>query len=142
MCRRSQYPEEFRQRAEQLVLEAANKGKRTTPWPASAYPLGRGQAMLSDVNRKPRRWVDESGRVRVIEGWHPSEPCQVGFNLMVDGDWFGTFETLDGAATAAAAYADIKDGKVVLRPYPDPLGRGGKSTGAGLHLVQPVPDED
>jgi len=23
--------------------------------------------MLSDVNRNPRRWVDESGRVRVIE---------------------------------------------------------------------------
>ena len=98
--------------------------------------------MLRDVNRNPRRWVDESGRVRVIEGWHPSEPGQVGYNLIVDGDWFGTFGTLDDAVTAAAACADINDGKVVLRPYPDPRGPGGKSLRARLHLVPPLPDED
>jgi hypothetical protein len=98
--------------------------------------------MLSDVNRKPRRWVDESGRVRVIEGWHPSEPSEVGYNLMVDGDWFGTFGTLDDAATAAATYADIESGKVVLGPYPGPRKRRGTSIGSGLRLVQPVPDED
>jgi hypothetical protein len=61
---------------------------------------------------------------------------------MVDDDWFGTFGTLDDAATAAAAHADIEDGKVVLGPCPDPPGSGGKSTGTGIHLVPPVPDED
>jgi hypothetical protein len=98
--------------------------------------------MLRDVNRNPRRWTDESGRVRVIEGWHPSEPSRVGYNLVVDGDWWGTFGTLDSAATAAAAHADIKVGTIALRPYPDPPGPGGTSTGAGLHLVHPVPDQD
>jgi hypothetical protein len=61
---------------------------------------------------------------------------------MVDGDWFGTFGSLDDAATAAATYADIEDGKVVLGPYPNSRGPLGKSFGTGLHLVQPVPDED
>jgi hypothetical protein len=98
--------------------------------------------MLSDVNGNPRRWVDESGRVRVIEGWHPSEPSQVGYNLMVDGDWFGTFGTLDDAATSAATCAGVKDGKVVLTPYPAPPRLGGKPVRAGLQLVRPVPDAD
>jgi hypothetical protein len=78
----------------------------------------------------------------VIEGWHPSDPRNVGYNLMVDDDWFGTFGTLDGAATAAAAYADIEDGEVVLGPCPDSPEPGGQSIGTGLRLVQPVPDED
>jgi hypothetical protein len=101
--------------------------------------------MLRDVNRNPRSWVDESGRVRVIEGWHPSDPGRVGYNLIVDDDWLGTFATLDGAAIAAAGHADIKDikdGKAALRPHPAPRGSDGKSTGVRLHLVQPVPDED
>jgi hypothetical protein len=97
--------------------------------------------MLKHVNRNPRRWVDESRRVRVIEGWHPSEPSQVGYNLVVDGDWHGTFGTLEDAATAAAAHADLQDGQVVLRLYPDQRRPGGKSIGAGLHLVHPPPDE-
>jgi hypothetical protein len=98
--------------------------------------------MLRDVNQNPRRWVDESGRVRVIEGWHPSAPDQVGYNLMVDGDWCGTFATLDDAATEAAAHVDIVDEKAVLRPYPAARRSRGKSTATGLHLIQPVPDED
>lgn len=92
--------------------------------------------MLRDVNRNPRHWVDASGRVRVIEGWHPSAPDQVGYNLMVDGDWFGTFGTLDDATTAAATHTDET---VVLHPEPpEPGGRAG----AGLRLVKPTSDED
>lgn len=98
--------------------------------------------MLRDVNRNPRRWTGASGRVRVIEGWHPSAPHEVAYNLMVDGDWLGTFASLDEAAVAAAAPADITGRKVVLRPYPDPPGPAARSSGAGLHLVRPTPDED
>jgi hypothetical protein len=92
--------------------------------------------MLRDVNKNPRRWLDESGRVRVIEGWHPSAPDQVGYNLVVDGDWFGTFASVDDAATAAADCVDATDGPVVLHPDPP----GGRS-GPGLRLVQPPPPE-
>jgi hypothetical protein len=95
--------------------------------------------MVRDINRNPRRWTDESGRVCVIEGWHPSQPSQVGYNLMVDGDWCGTFGTLGRAATAAASVADVKDRKVVLRRHSDPT--GGTFAGAGLRLVEPLPDE-
>jgi hypothetical protein len=98
--------------------------------------------MLRDVNRDPRRWVDGSGRVRVIEGWHPSEPDRVGYNLMVDGDWCGTFATLDDAAVEAAAHVDIVGEKAVLRPFPVARRSRAKSTASGLHLIESVPDED
>jgi hypothetical protein len=66
--------------------------------------------------------MDRSARVRVIEGWHPSQPDRLGYNLLVDGDWIGTFESLDGAATHAATHLRpgskrIKDRRVVLLPY-------------------------
>ena len=98
--------------------------------------------MSNDVNRNPRRWVDESGRVRVIEGWHPSRPSEVGYNLMVDGDWFGTFGSLEDAANSAGSYGGIRRGTVVLRQHPDPQRRRGNPTGATLHLAPPLPDED
>ena len=76
----------------------------------------------ADVNRHPRRWIDRGARIRVIEGWHPSRPHRVGYNLVVDGDWIGTFETLDEAADAAALHlpsgpADTRDRRVDLLPY-------------------------
>lgn len=60
--------------------------------------------MRGDVNRNPRRWSDRSARVSVIEGWHPSQPDRVGYNLLVDGDWIGTFESLTSAAGAAGQH--------------------------------------
>jgi len=98
--------------------------------------------MLRDVNRNPRRWVDDSGRVRVIEGWHPSLPSQVGYNAKVDGDWLGTFETLASAADAAAAHAGIADRQVVLRPRPDPSAAPGRLNDTGLRLVPPARADD
>jgi hypothetical protein len=98
--------------------------------------------MSSEVNRNPRRWVDASGRVRVIEGWHPSEPSSVGYNVLVDGDWLGTFGTLDGATAAAAAHPDIDDGDVVLQPYSDRWAPGARSSEPGLHLVQLAPEDE
>ena len=95
---------------------------------------------MRDINRNPRRWGDAVGRVRVIEGWHPSEPGRVGYNLIVEGDWVGTFGTLDDAA--AAAHTDHGARGIALRPCQDRSGRGGKSRDAGLHLVEPLPDED
>jgi hypothetical protein len=97
---------------------------------------------LRDVNRSPRRWVDDSGRVRVIEGWHPSEPSRVGYNVKVDGDWLGTYGTLDGAATAATAHANLNDGEVVLRQYRDPGSLSRRSAETGLRVVRPAPDDD
>lgn len=95
-----------------------------------------------EANRNPRKWTDESGRVRVIEGRHPSEPSRPGYNLKVDGDWLGTFGTLDGAANAAASYVrwrglTIVDHKVVLHPYVDPWGPGGKFVIDGPRPVEP-----
>jgi hypothetical protein len=80
---------------------------------------------MRDANRNPRRWVDESGRVRVTEGWHPSQPSQLGYNLNLDDEWIGTFGTLDGAANAAATHVsflglNIQDGRVPLTLVPDP----------------------
>jgi len=63
-----------------------------------------GTVTRGDVNRNPRRWTDGSARVRVIEGWHPSQPDRLGYNLLVDGDWVGTFDTLDGAAKEAGRH--------------------------------------
>jgi hypothetical protein len=77
--------------------------------------------MVGDFNRNPRRWVDRSSRVRVIEGWHPSRPDGLGYNLLVDDDWIGTFESVDAAAVAASGHVptgatDVKDRRVVLLP--------------------------
>jgi hypothetical protein len=83
--------------------------------------------MTSEPNRHPRRWVDESGRVRVIEGWHPSQPSRLGFNVLVDDDWLGTFDTLDGAAGAAAGPGlHAESGRVVLIRVIDPRGPAGR----------------
>ncbi len=77
------------------------------------------------MNRSPRRWTDRSSRVRVIEGWHPSQPEHVGYNLLIDGDWIGTFSTLDDAAGEAVTHVRsrgmrAKGWKVVLLPYLQP----------------------
>ena len=77
-----------------------------------------------DVNRHPRRWMDRSTRARVVEGWHPSEPDRVGYNLLVDDAWIGTFESLDSAATEAAKHLGPRSTRtqsrpVVLLPYID-----------------------
>ena len=98
-----------------------------------------GKRMLKDVNRNPRRWVDQSRRVLVIEGWHPSEPSGVGYNVVMDGSWLGTFETLDGAAQAAAASSGTTGDKVALRP--DGSGSAG-NVETGLRLVPPFPASD
>ena len=98
--------------------------------------------MSRDVNRNPRRWVDGSGRVRVVEGWHPSLPSEVGYNLKVDGDWVGTFATLDGAADAAATFSGIEDRRVVLRPCPHPSAPRGKGQDTGLRLVPRAAADD
>ena len=67
--------------------------------------------------------MDESGRVRVIEGWHPSQPSRLGYNVLVDDDWLGTFDTLDGAADAAAVPGlHAESGRVVLIRVIDPRG--------------------
>jgi hypothetical protein len=95
--------------------------------------------MLKDINRNPRRWVDESGRVLVIEGWHPSAPSAVSFNLLVDGEWLGSYETLDAAADAATASPELRAaGGVVLHLDRPGWGRGEPS----LRLVPPVPPDD
>jgi hypothetical protein len=96
---------------------------------------------MREVNRNPRRWVDESGRVRVIEGRHPSDPGRTGYNVLLDDEWLGSFCTFDGAAQVAAAHIrsrglHIENGRVVLRPYADPAGRGGTFIGSGLRPVE------
>ena len=87
--------------------------------------------MLKDVNADPRRWVDSSRRVRVVEGWHPSAPSRVGYNLMVDGDWLGTFPSLDAAGVAAGDVETV-GGPVAFRPD---LAGGGR----GRRALQVVP---
>jgi len=102
--------------------------------------------MLSEVNRNPRRWADGSGRVRVVEGWHPSAPGQVGYNLIVDDDWYGTFGSLEEAAAAASARAAVDDDEgVSLRPYPELPARSRKRPekkrpATVLRLVPPTVD--
>jgi hypothetical protein len=101
---------------------------------------------MRDANRNPRRWVDESGRVRVIEGWHPSEPTRIGYNVLVDDDWLGTFDTLDDAAAAAmfstrSRELHIKNGRIVLSEVPDPWGSGGRFSETALHPL-PEPDDE
>jgi hypothetical protein len=64
----------------------------------------------------------------------------VGYNVKVDGDWLGTFETLDGAARAAAAASGIEDRAVVLRPD-RPRAAAGKAE-TDLHLVRPLSVND
>jgi hypothetical protein len=101
---------------------------------------------VRDANRDPQRWVDESGRVRVIEGWHPSEPTRLGYNVLVDDDWLGTFDTLDRAADAASSSArfrrlPVENGRVVLTRVPDPWGRGTRFKETGLHAISDPEDE-
>ena len=96
---------------------------------------------MRDANRDPQRWVDESGRVRVIEGWHPSQPTRLGYNVLVDDDWLGTFETLDGAADAASSSArfrhlPVENGRVILSRVPAQRFRG-----VGLRPVSDPEDE-
>lgn len=94
--------------------------------------------MLKDVNRNPRRWVDGSGRVLVIEGWHPSAPSSISFNVLVDGDWIGSFSTLEAAAAAAGVGTGTGAGTVELQlEGPDP-GDGGAPP---LRLVPPPSDD-
>jgi hypothetical protein len=90
-----------------------------------------GAVGMGEVNRNPRRWTDRSARVRVIEGWHPSQPTRLGYNLVIDGDWIGTFDSLDGAAETAASSLrrpglHRKPEKLVLVPYLDPRRSGGE----------------
>ena len=75
--------------------------------------------MSSEINRNPRRWVDASRRVRVIEGWHPSDPSRVGYNLMLRDDWVGTFESLEDAVAEACTSPGVRDG-IVLMPEVGP----------------------
>jgi hypothetical protein len=98
--------------------------------------------MVSDVNRNPRRWVSDSGRVCVIEGWHPSDPSEVGYNLLVDGEWVGTFGTLEDATNSVGARAAARRGTVVLRPQTEAPTLGGKPVRADLHLAPPLSDQD
>jgi hypothetical protein len=100
--------------------------------------------MLKDVNRRPRRWADPPGRVRVIEGWHPSEPSRVGYNLIVDDDWVGTFETLESAVRTAAGLVDVPESHLELEPQWDFAGSEDRRRHAepGLHLVPPVSGGD
>ena len=98
--------------------------------------------MLKDVNREPRRWADRSQRVRVIEGWHPSQPSQIGYNLLVNGTWIGTFGTLEDAVAAATAHPRLRDGKVVLRPSSIERRADGESVEPHLRLVHSGPLEN
>lgn len=91
---------------------------------------------LSDVNKNPRRWVDESRRVRVVEGWHPSQPSAIGYTVKVDADWIGMFSSLDDASEAAATCLGIGADEVVLRLHQEPRGASAGYPGAHLHLVR------
>jgi hypothetical protein len=95
--------------------------------------------MLKDVNRNPRRWVDESGRVLVIEGWHPSAPSEVSFNLLVDGEWLGSYASLDAAADAATSSPELRATRPVVLHLDRPGPAGGEPN---LRLVPPVPSDD
>jgi hypothetical protein len=44
----------------------------------------------------------------VVEGWHPSRPDAVGYNLLIDGDWVGTYESLAEAADAAGESRQLR----------------------------------
>lgn len=99
-----------------------------------------GGVTRREANRNPQRWADESGRVRVIQGWHPSQPTRLGYNVLVDDDWVGTFETLDGAAAAATSSArfrhlPLEGGQVVLSPVGDGQRRRRRPGAAGLRVV-------
>lgn len=87
--------------------------------------------------------MDESGRVRVIEGWHPSQPTRLGYNVLVDDDWVGTFETLDGAADAATSSARFRhlplDGQIVLSQVTD-AGAKRRAGDTGLRVVSDADD--
>lgn len=93
--------------------------------------------MLRDVNRDPRRWVDASGRVRVVEGWHPSDPREMGYNLIVDGDWVGTFVALEDAVKLAGVRVGGRH-KLALQQQPGLRQLGDAPTRAALRIVPPV----
>jgi hypothetical protein len=82
---------------------------------------------MGDVNSNPRRWTDRSTKVRVIEGWHPSRPDRIGYNLLIDGAWIGAFDSLDGAAREAGRASSRAAGRepcdVTLIPLVDPARR-------------------
>ncbi|HEX3929922.1 MAG TPA: hypothetical protein VHW64_04420 [Nocardioides sp.] len=78
--------------------------------------------------------------MRVIEGWHPSDPGTVGYNLLVDGDWLGTFPTLEDAADTAEACVGIRRGAVELSLHEEPRRSGDEPRAADLQLVPPLPD--
>jgi hypothetical protein len=84
--------------------------------------------VIRGANHNPRRWTDATSKVRVIEGWHPSRPGRLGYNLIVEGEWIGTFETLDEAADAATPHLPSPpqgdNRPVALLPFIDPGSRG------------------
>jgi hypothetical protein len=75
----------------------------------------------------------------VVEGWHPSEPGRVGYNVLLDDSWLGTFESLDCAATAAAAQIHASDGGNTLR-LNEAYGVPGRQLDRPrLRVVEPTP---
>lgn len=77
----------------------------------------------------------------MVEGWHPSQPERVGYNLLLDGTWLGTFETLDSAAAAASAARPHSEGRAPVRLSLEHAPQR-RSDRPRLHIVDPVPDDD
>lgn len=62
---------------------------------------------MSAPLRNPRRWTDETGRVRVLE-------TRDGYHLVIDGEGIGTFLSFYSAETRA--WIELYDEPVVWRP--------------------------